>query len=64
MEQHNVKFKNSVYLREKEACDNKCNVLRRAGSDYCVNNFPGTFADCRFKKLTQEIISSYADSCL
>ena len=31
-----------------------CNVLRRAGSDFCVNNFPGTFVDFRFKELTQK----------
>ena len=40
-----------------------CYVLRRADSDYCVNNFPGTFVDFRFKKFTQEIISSYVDPC-
>ena len=38
-------------------------VLRRAGSDFCVNNFPGTFVDFRVKKFTQEIISSYVDPC-
>ena len=32
-----------------------CNVLRRAGSDYCANyNFPGVFADFRLKMFTQE----------
>ena len=40
-----------------------CNILRRAGSDYYVNDFSGTFADFRFKKFIQEIISSYADPC-
>ena len=41
-----------------------CNVLRRAGSDYCVNdNFPGTFAEFCLKIVTQEKISSYGDSC-
>ena len=40
-----------------------CNDLRRADSDYCVNNFPGTFVEFRFKKSTQEIVSSYADQC-
>ena len=40
-----------------------CNILRRAGSDYYVNDFPGTFADFHFKKFIQEIISSYADPC-
>ena len=39
-----------------------CNVLRRAGSDYYVNdNFPGIFADFRLKIFTQEKISSYGD---
>ena len=39
-----------------------CNVLRRAGSDYCVNDdFPGTFADFRLKTFTQEESSSYVD---
>ena len=33
-----------------------CNILRRAGSDYYVNNFPGTFVDFRLKKFIQEII--------
>ena len=33
-----------------------CNALRRASSNYCVNNFPGTFVDFHFKKFTQEII--------
>ena len=37
-------------------------VLRRAGSDYCVNDIsPGTFADFRLKIFTQEKISSYDD---
>ena len=40
-----------------------CNALRRASSNYCVNNFPGTFVDFDFKRFTQEIISSYVDSC-
>ena len=40
-----------------------CNVLRRTGSNSCVNNLPGTFVDFRFKKFTQEIISSYVGSC-
>ena len=40
-----------------------CNGIRRAGMDYCVNHFSGTFVNFRFKKLTQEIISSYADPC-
>ena len=40
-----------------------CNILRRAGSDYYVNDFPGTFVDFCFKKFTQEISSSYADPC-
>ena len=40
-----------------------CNVLRRACSDYCVNdNFPGTFANFRLKIFTQEKISSYGDN--
>ena len=39
-----------------------CNVLRRAGSDYCVNDIsPGSFADFRLKIFTQEKISSYGD---
>ena len=41
-----------------------CNVLRRAGSEYCVNdNFPGTLVDFRLKIFTQEKISIYADPC-
>ena len=41
------------------------NVLRKAGSNYCVNdNFQGTFADFRFKIFTQEKVSSYGDPCL
>ena len=31
-EQHNVKFKISVYLREEEACNNKLNVLAQCSS--------------------------------
>ena len=39
-----------------------CNVLRRAGSDYCVSDInPGTFADFCLKIFTQEKISSYGD---
>ena len=39
-----------------------CNVLHRAGSDYCVNNnFPGTFADFYLKIFTQEKVSSCGD---
>ena len=33
-----------------------CNVLRKGGSDYRVNNFPGTFVEFRFRRFTQEII--------
>ena len=41
-----------------------CNVLRRAGSDFCVNdNFPGTFVDFRLKIFTQERINTYVDAC-
>ena len=40
-----------------------CNVLRRAGSDCCVNNFPVTFVDFCFKKFTQEIICSFVEPC-
>ena len=41
-----------------------CNVLRRTGSDYCVNDdFPGTFADFILTIFTQEKISSYGDPC-
>ena len=40
-----------------------CNVLRRACADYYVHDFSGTFVDFRFKKYTQETISSYADPC-
>ena len=40
-----------------------CNILRREGSDYYVNNFPSTFVDFHFKKSTQEIISSYVYPC-
>ena len=41
-----------------------CNVLRRAGSDYCVyDNFPGPFVDFCLKIFVQEIISSYVDPC-
>ena len=40
------------------------NVLRKAGSNYCVNdNFQGTFANFRFKIFTQEKVSSYGDPC-
>ena len=66
-EQHNLKFINQVYLREIETKISDMswyNVLRRAGSDYCVNdNFPGTFADFRLKIFTQEKITSYGDPC-
>ena len=32
-----------------------CNVLQRAGSDYCLNdNFPGIFADFCLKIFTDE----------
>ena len=38
------------------------NVLRRAGSDFCVNdNFLGTFVDFCLKIFTQERISTYDD---
>ena len=41
-----------------------CNVLRSAGSDYCVNDIsPGTFADFLLKMLTQAKISLYGDPC-
>ena len=40
-----------------------CNILRRLGSDYYVNDFPGTFVDFLFKTYTQKISSSYADPC-
>ena len=41
-----------------------CNVLRRVGSDYFVNDIsPGTFADFRLKIFTQEKISLYGDPC-
>ena len=43
--------KNLVYWREKKMIIIQMswsNVLRTAGSDYCVNNFPGTFVDFRF----------------
>ena len=40
-----------------------CNVLRRAGSDFCVtDNFPDTFIDFCFKIITQEKISTYVDT--
>ena len=29
------------------------NILRRAGSDYYVNDFPGTLVDFRSEKFTQ-----------
>ena len=42
-----------------------CNNLRRAGSDYCVNdNFPSTFVNFHLKIFTQERISAYVDPCL
>ena len=66
-EQHNVKFKNFVYLREQQAIISEmswCYVFQRAGSNYCVSNFTGTFVDFCFKKFTQEIICSYVDPCL
>ena len=57
----------TMFIREKKKHTisemSECNVLRRAGSDSCVNNLPGTFVDFRFKKFTQEIISSYAGPC-
>ena len=50
-----------------------CNVLRRVGSDYCVNDISqGTFADFSLKIFTQErkiftkdiySISSHGDPC-
>ena len=41
-----------------------CNVLRRAGSDYCVNdNSPGTLGDFGLKIFTKEKISSYGHPC-
>ena len=41
-----------------------CNLLRRAGSEYCLNdNFPDTFADFLLKIFTQEETSSYGDPC-
>ena len=41
-----------------------CNVLRRAGSDYCVNDMsPDIFADFCLKIFTQGKISSYGDPC-
>ena len=41
----------------------QCNVFRRAGSNYCVdNNFPSTFVDFSLKKFAQERISSYVDT--
>ena len=41
-----------------------CNVLQRAGSDYCANNnFPGTFADFCLKIFNQEKLSSCGDLC-
>ena len=40
------------------------NVIRRASSDFYVNdNFPGTFVDFRLKIFTQERISTYDDPC-
>ena len=41
-----------------------CNVLQRAGTDYCVNdNFPGTFSNFDLKILTKEKISSFGNPC-
>ena len=41
-----------------------CNVLQRAGSDYCVYDyFPGPFVDFCIKIFIQERISSYVDPC-
>ena len=40
-----------------------CNIIRETGSDYYVNDFPGTFVDFSFKKFTQEIMRSYANPC-
>ena len=41
-----------------------CNVLRRAGSDYCVHDIsPGIFADFGLQIITQEKVSSYGDPC-
>ena len=38
------------------------NVLRGAGSDFCVNdNFPGTFFDFLLKIFSQKSIGSYDD---
>ena len=38
------------------------NVLRKAGSDFCVkDNFLGTFVDFCLKIFTQERISTYDD---
>ena len=31
-----------------------CNVLQKPGSNYCVNNFPGIFADFRLRNLTKK----------
>ena len=40
------------------------NVLRRAGSDYCVNDiFPGAFPDFRLKIFNQEKLSLCGDPC-
>ena len=42
-----------------------CNVLRRAGSDYCVNDISsGPFANFRLKIFTQEKNRSFGDPCL
>ena len=42
-----------------------CNVLGRAGLDYCINyNFPDTFTDFCLKIFTQEKITSYGNTCL
>ena len=39
------------------------NIIRETGSDYYVNDFPGTFVGFSFKKFTQEIMRSYANPC-
>ena len=55
-----------IWEQKKHAIINEmswCNVLRRAGADYYVHDFSGTFVDFRFKKYTQETISSYDDPC-
>ena len=45
-------------------CEIWRNVLRRAGSNFVNDNFPGTFADFRLKIFTQEKNISYGDPCL